>query len=58
MGVPSTWEWVDMSNDGNDSNEVLADIDRADDALAGSNLLVDLAPGIFGQQQAGWLVTI
>lgn len=58
MGVPSTWGWVDMSNDGNDSNEVLADIDRADDALAGSNLLVDLAPGIFGQQQAGWLVTI
>ena len=47
MGVPSTWGWVDMSND---SNEVLADIDRADDALAGSNLLVDLAPGIFGQQ--------
>lgn len=42
----------------NDSNEVLAEIDRSDDALAGSNLLVDLAPGIFGQQQAGWLVTI
>jgi len=41
-----------------DSNEALTDIDRADDALAGSNLLVDLAPGIFGQQQAGWLVTI
>ncbi len=41
-----------------DSNEVLTEIDRADDALAGSNLLVDLAPGIFGQQQAGWLVTI
>jgi uncharacterized sulfatase len=41
-----------------DSNEVLTDIDRTDDALAGSNLLVDLAPGIFGQQQAGWLVTI
>lgn len=41
-----------------DSNEVLAEIDRTDDALAGSNLLVDLAPGIFGQQQAGWLVTI
>jgi uncharacterized sulfatase len=42
----------------NDSNEVLAEIDRSEDALAGSNLLVDLAPGIFGQQQAGWLVTI
>lgn len=42
----------------NDSNEVLTDLDRNDDALAGSNLLVDLAPGIFGQQQAGWLVTI
>jgi uncharacterized sulfatase len=41
-----------------DSNEVLTDIDRSADALAGSNLLVDLAPGIFGQQQAGWLVTI
>ncbi len=41
-----------------DSNEVLTEIDRTDDALAGSNLLVDLAPGIFGQQQAGWLVTI
>lgn len=41
-----------------DSNEVLAEIDRTDDALAGSNQLVDLAPGVFGQQQAGWLVTI
>lgn len=41
-----------------DSNEVLAEIDRSQDALAGSHLLVDLAPGIFGQQQAGWLVTI
>jgi uncharacterized sulfatase len=41
-----------------DSNEVLSEIDRTDDALAGSHLLVDLAPGIFGQQQAGWLVTI
>lgn len=41
-----------------DSNEVLTDIDRSADALAGSNLVVDLAPGIFGQQQAGWLVTI
>lgn len=41
-----------------DSNDVLTDIDRSQDALAGSNLLVDLAPGIFGQQQAGWLVTI
>jgi len=29
-----------------------------DDALAGSNGLVDLAPGTFGQEQAGWLVTI
>jgi glyoxylase-like metal-dependent hydrolase (beta-lactamase superfamily II) len=42
----------------NDSNEVLTEIDRSSDALAGSNLVVDLAPGIFGQQQAGWLVTI
>jgi uncharacterized sulfatase len=41
-----------------DSNAVLGDIDRTDDALAGSNQLVDLGPGIFGQQQAGWLVTI
>lgn len=41
-----------------DSNAVLTDLDRADDALAGSNSLVDLAPGVFGQQQAGWLVTI
>ncbi len=30
----------------------------ADGALAGSNVLVDLAPCIFGQEQAGWLVTI
>lgn len=42
----------------NDSNEVLTEMDRTDDALAGSHALVDLAPGIFGQQQAGWLVTI
>jgi uncharacterized sulfatase len=42
----------------NDSNEVLADLDRSDDALAGSHRLVDLGPGIFGQEQAGWLVTI
>jgi alkyl sulfatase BDS1-like metallo-beta-lactamase superfamily hydrolase len=41
-----------------DSNEVLGDIDRSGDALAGSNLIVDLGPGVFGQQQAGWLVTI
>ena len=32
--------------------------DRAGDALAGSSALVELAPGIFGQPQAGWLVTI
>lgn len=31
---------------------------RAGDALAGSHEIVDLAPGIFGQPQAGWLVTI
>ncbi|MBI5285240.1 MAG: alkyl sulfatase [Chloroflexi bacterium] len=31
---------------------------RGGDALAGSHELVDLAPGIFGQPQAGWLVTI
>jgi uncharacterized sulfatase len=42
----------------NDSNEVLTEIDRSNDALVGSNAVVDLAPGIFGQQQAGWLVTI
>lgn len=42
----------------NDSNEVLTDLDRSDDALAGSHQLVDLGPGIFGQEQAGWLVTI
>lgn len=48
-----------MTNDvTNDSNEVLTELNRSDDALAGSNLLVDLGPGIFGQQQAGWLVTI
>jgi alkyl sulfatase BDS1-like metallo-beta-lactamase superfamily hydrolase len=45
-----------MSTD--DSNEQLTEIDRSDDALAGSNDVVDLGPGIFGQQQAGWLVTI
>jgi hypothetical protein len=28
---------------------------RAGDALAGSTTLVDLAPGTFGQAQAGWL---
>ena len=48
-----------MTNDvTNDSNEVLTELNRSGDALAGSNLLVDLGPGIFGQQQAGWLVTI
>jgi uncharacterized sulfatase len=36
----------------------LEDQDRAGDALAGSHQLVDLGPGIFGQQQAGWLVTV
>lgn len=41
-----------------DSNEELTDLDRTDDALAGSNAVVDLGPGIFGQEQAGWLVTI
>ncbi len=41
-----------------DSNEILTEMDRSDDALAGSNLLVELGPGIVGQQQAGWLVTI
>lgn len=45
-----------MSTD--DSNAQLGDIDRSDDALAGSNDVVDLGPGIFGQQQAGWLVTV
>lgn len=39
-------------------DEALDRIDRTDDALAGTNTLVDLGPGIFGQQQAGWLVTI
>lgn len=34
------------------------EIDRSGDALAGSHQLVDLAPGMFGQQQAGWLVTV
>ncbi|MCP3938218.1 MAG: alkyl sulfatase [Actinomycetia bacterium] len=32
--------------------------DRDGDLLAGSNELVEVAPGIFGQQQAGWLLTI
>jgi len=32
--------------------------ERSGDALAGSNELIELAPGVFGQQQAGWLVTI
>lgn len=41
-----------------DDNATLDGIDRSADALAGSNLTVDLGPGIFGQQQAGWLVTI
>ncbi len=36
----------------------LEGIDRSSDALVGSHALVDLGPGIFGQQQAGWLVTI
>ncbi len=40
------------------TDDALDRIDRTDDALAGSNALVDLGPGIFGQQQAGWLVTI
>lgn len=33
-------------------------VDRSGDALAGSSALVELAPGVFGQPQAGWLVTI
>ncbi len=41
-----------------DSNEELSGLDRQDDALAGSHHVVDLGPGIFGQEQAGWLVTI
>jgi uncharacterized sulfatase len=41
-----------------DANQILAEIDRSEDVLAGSNVVVDLAPGVFGQQQAGWLVTI
>lgn len=32
--------------------------DRSGDALAGTHEVVELGPGIFGQQQAGWLVTI
>ncbi len=36
----------------------LEQIDRSGDVLVGSHALVDLGPGIFGQQQAGWLVTI
>lgn len=32
--------------------------DRSGDALVGSNELVELAPGVYGQPQAGWLVTI
>ncbi len=35
-----------------------AEIDRSGDALAGSSALVELAPGVYGQPQAGWLVTI
>ena len=38
-----------MSNGNDDSNEILGEIDRSADALAGTNLLVDLGPGIFGQ---------
>jgi len=31
---------------------------RDGDALAGSIDISEVAPGIFGQQQAGWLLTI
>ena len=36
----------------------LVDLDRSGDALAGGHETVDPGPGVFGQQQAGWLVTI
>ncbi len=38
--------------------EELDSLDRDDDALAGSHEIVEFAPGIIGQQQAGWLITI
>jgi glyoxylase-like metal-dependent hydrolase (beta-lactamase superfamily II) len=38
--------------------DTTSDNDRGGDALAGSHQLTDFGPGVFGQQQAGWLVTI
>ncbi len=46
-----------MSDDASMTDE-LDSLDRDDDVLAGSNKLVEFAPGIVGQQQAGWLITI
>ncbi len=49
-----------MSNDQKPTNVggTQVSASREGDALAGSHKIVDLADGIFGQQQAGWLVTI
>ena len=41
-----------------DDESIDSNVDRSGDALSGSTQLVELAPGIFGQPQAGWLVTI
>ena len=43
---------------GDQDDGATATEDRSGDLLAGSHETVDLGPGIFGQQQAGWLVTI
>ncbi len=47
-----------MTDETTSSTAELDAIDRTDDTLAGSNRIVEFAPGVFGQQQAGWLVTI
>ncbi len=38
--------------------EELDSLDRTDDALAGTHEITEFAPGVIGQQQAGWLITI
>lgn len=49
-----------MSNDqtANNPGGARVSASRSGDVLAGNHEIVDLANGVFGQQQAGWLVTI
>jgi alkyl sulfatase BDS1-like metallo-beta-lactamase superfamily hydrolase len=47
-----------MTDENPSSTAELDALDRTDDTLAGTNEIVELAPGVLGQQQAGWLVTI